>query len=81
MSNHEEKNTKSGIATAGLVLGIIGVCTSFMPIINNLSFVMGIIAVILGLIAIKKAGKCLEDLTLSEMDVYWNAGKQGEERV
>ena len=28
--------------------------------------------------AIKKAGKCLEDLTLSEMDVYWNAGKQGE---
>ena len=30
--------------------------------------------------AIKKAGKCLEDLTLSEMDVYWNAGKQGEER-
>ncbi len=27
---------------------------------------------------IKTAGKCLEDLTLSEMDVYWNAGKQGE---
>lgn len=31
--------------------------------------------------AIKRAGKCLEDLTLSEMDVYWNAGKQGGERV
>jgi len=57
MSNHEEKNTKRGIATAGLVLGIIGVCTSFMPIINNLSFIMGIIAVIFGLIAVKKAGK------------------------
>jgi len=28
--------------------------------------------------AIKKAGKCLEDLTLSEMDVYWNAGKRDE---
>ena len=28
--------------------------------------------------AIKSAGKCLEDLTLSEMDVYWNAGKQDE---
>ena len=27
---------------------------------------------------IKKSGKCMEDLTLSEMDVYWNAGKQGE---
>ena len=31
--------------------------------------------------AIKKAGKCLEDLTLSEMDVYWNAGKRDEQRV
>ncbi len=31
--------------------------------------------------AIKKAGKCIEDLTLSEMDVYWDAGKQGGQRV
>ncbi len=31
--------------------------------------------------AIKNAGKCLEDLTLSEMDVYWNAGKRGEQRL
>lgn len=28
--------------------------------------------------AIKTAGKSLEDLTLSEMDVYWNAGKRDE---
>ncbi len=28
--------------------------------------------------AIKTAGKCFEDLTLSEMDVYWNAGKRDE---
>jgi len=28
--------------------------------------------------AIKNDGKCLEDLTLSEMDVYWNAGKRVE---
>ena len=27
---------------------------------------------------IKTAGKSLEDLTLSEMDVYWNAGKRDE---
>lgn len=45
---------KSGFSTAGLVLGIIGVCTSFIPIINNLSFVMGILAVIFGIIAILK---------------------------
>ncbi len=26
--------------------------------------------------AVKNEGKCVEDLTLSEMDVYWEAGKQ-----
>lgn len=53
-----EEKKKSGLSTAGLVLGIIGLCTSFIPIINNLSFVMGILAVIFGVIAIlKKAGK------------------------
>lgn len=53
-----ENTKKSGFATAGLVLGIIGICTAFIPIINNLSFFMGIIAIIFGVIAfIKKAGK------------------------
>lgn len=49
---------KSGFSTAGLVLGIIGICTSFIPIINNASFILGILAVIFGLISIiKKASK------------------------
>lgn len=53
-----ENTEKSGFATAGLVLGIVGICTSFIPIINNLSFVMGIIAIVFGIIAlVKKAGK------------------------
>ena len=53
-----EETKKSGFSTAGLVLGIIGVCTSFIPIINNLSFVMGVLAVIFGIVALaKKAGK------------------------
>lgn len=53
-----EEKKKSGLSTAGLVLGIIGICTSFMPIINNLSFVMGVLAIVFGAIAfIKKAGK------------------------
>lgn len=56
MSNHAEVG-KSSLCTAGLVLGIIGVCTSFIPIINNLSFIMGILAVIFGLVSIKKASK------------------------
>lgn len=56
MANHSETE-KSSLCTAGLVLGIIGVCTSFIPIINNLSFFMGVLAVIFGLISIKKASK------------------------
>lgn len=54
--SHSETQ-KSSLCTAGLVLGIIGVCTSFIPIINNLSFVMGILAVIFGFVSIKKASK------------------------
>lgn len=54
-----EKTNKRGLAIAGLVLGIVGVCTSFIPIINNLSFVMGILSVIFGIISlVKKIGKC-----------------------
>lgn len=53
-----EEKKKSGLATAGLILGIIGICTSFIPIINNISFVLGLIGAIMGIIAlIKKTGK------------------------
>lgn len=53
-----EETKKSGFSTAGLILGIIGICTSFIPIINNLSFVMGVLAVVFGVIAfVKRAGK------------------------
>ena len=56
MSNNTETE-KSSLCTAGLVLGIIGVCTSFIPIINNVSFFLGILAIIFGLVSIKKASK------------------------
>ena len=53
-----EKTNKSGLTTAGLVLGIVGVCTSFIPIINNISFAMGILSVIFGIVSlVKKVGK------------------------
>lgn len=53
-----DEKKKSGFATAGLVLGIIGICTSFIPIVNNLSFVLGLIGIIFGIISlIKKASK------------------------
>lgn len=57
MASHAETN-KSGFATAGLVLGIIGICTSFIPIVNNLSFVLALIGGVFGIISlIKKASK------------------------
>ncbi len=44
-------NKKSGLATAGFVLGIVGVCASFIPYISNASFILGILAIIFGLVA------------------------------
>ena len=49
---------KSGFGTASLVLGIIGVCTSFIPIVNNVSFILGLIGAIFAIISLlKKASK------------------------
>ncbi len=53
-----DEKRKSGFATASLVLGIIGLCTSFIPIVNNISFVLALLAVIFGIVSlIKKASK------------------------
>lgn len=54
----KESNKKSGLATSGLVLGIVGICLSFIPILNNASFFLGVLAVIFGIICLaKKTGK------------------------
>ncbi len=66
------ENKKSGLATAGLVLGIIGICLSFIPILNNASFFLGILAVIFGIIPlIKKAskGKAIAALILGVLSI------------
>lgn len=55
MSNPDIEKTP--LCTAGLVLGIIGLCTSFIPIVNNVSIILGVLAVVFGLISIRKAGK------------------------
>lgn len=52
MSNTHTK--KSGFIIAGLVLGIVGICTSFIPIINNLSIAMGALAIIFAFISLIK---------------------------
>jgi len=64
---------KSGLITAGLVLGIIAIATCFIPIINNASIVMGILAFIFGLIGlIKKVddkGKAIAGVVLGALSV------------
>lgn len=55
--------SKSGMAIAGFVLGIIALLTSFSPIINNLSFFLAIFGLIFGIVGMvgiskgKKSGK------------------------
>ena len=58
MNQENNANKKSGLATAGLVLGIVGICLSFIPILNNASFFLGILALIFGIISlVKKTSK------------------------
>ena len=83
MENQEKK--KSGFSTAGLVLSIIGICTSFMPIINNISFVLGVLAIIFAIIAItlnsqKALSDSLDDLS-KDLDTSVNnaTGKNTED--
>lgn len=76
-----EGTRRSGFSTAGLVLGIIGVCTSFIPIINNLSFVMGILAIIFGVIAFAKKdskGKAITVIILGILAIAVTINSQKE---
>lgn len=70
--NQENVKTKSGLATAGLVLGIIAICTSFIPIVNNASFVLGVLAVIFAIICLVKKtskGKVIAALVLGIVSI------------
>jgi hypothetical protein len=49
-----DKTQKSGLATAGLVLGIIGVAGCFVPVFNVVSVILGVLAVIFGSVALAK---------------------------
>lgn len=63
---------KSGLSTAGMVLGIVGIVLSFIPIINNIAFFLGVLAVIFGFIGIiKKAskGKAIAGLILGILSI------------
>ena len=63
-NNGQVKGT-SGTAIAGLVLGIIAVVSSWIPIVNNLSFVIAVVGLALAIVGVvgtvrgRRAGKGL----------------------
>ena len=65
MSEQKMGLSTSSMAIAGLVLGILAAASSWMPIINNLSFVLALVGAVLAVVGIvgtvrgKKAGKGL----------------------
>ncbi len=68
MQQHNHSNgqpQKNGLAIAGLVLGIIGVCLFWIPIINWLAILLGLLALIFGIVAlIMKSNKALSITSL-----------------
>lgn len=65
MSEQRSGAGTSGMAIAGLVLGILAAVTSWMPIINNLSFVIAAVGAVLSVVGVvatvrgRKSGKGL----------------------
>ena len=54
----KKSKKNNGFATIALVLSIIGICLSFIPVINNAAFFLGALAIIFGIIAlVKKSNK------------------------
>lgn len=55
--------SKSGIAIAGFILGLIAILTSFIPIVNNFSMLLAVLGLIFGIVGLvgisrgKKSGK------------------------
>lgn len=63
---------KSGLATAGMVLGIIAVPGAWIPFLNVVSIILGVLALIFGLVALAKkrgGGKAIAAVVLGAFAV------------
>lgn len=60
-----QQPSKSAAAIVALVLGVVALATSFLPIINNLSFIIGLVGLIFSIVGVvgtlrgKRSGKPL----------------------
>lgn len=64
--------TKSGLATAAMVLGIVGMAISLIPIVNNASIILGLLAVVLGVNPVVKkvsVGKAVAAIILGVLAI------------
>lgn len=62
----------SGMAVAGLVLGVVALLTSFLPIINNLAFLfalLGLALAIVGLVGVLKGKRVGKGIAIGAMVV------------
>ena len=74
-----DEKKKSGFGTAGMVLGIIGICLSAIPIINNIAFILGILASIFGFVSLSKQaskGQAVAGLVLGILSVVITVNSQ-----
>lgn len=71
-STPPQPKSKSAMAIAGFVLGCVALLTSFIPIVNNLSFVLallGLIFAIVGLVGVVKGKKSGKGLTIAALAI------------
>ncbi len=54
MATNSKKNESTGLYTAGLVLGIIGVVFAFIPLCYWIAYILGGLALIFGIIGLVK---------------------------
>lgn len=64
-----KQNQSSGLAMAGFVTSIIALVLSWVPIINNLAFVMAIVSLIFGLVKLKADSKAKVAVILSAIAI------------
>lgn len=77
MSEKNNGQATSGTAVAGLVLGIIAVVSSWIPIVNNLSFIIaaiGLILAIVGVVATVRGRRAGKGLAIAALVVNLVAG-------
>lgn len=67
-----DQSKKSGLATAGLVLGIIAIVGAWIPFLNIVSIILAVLALIFGGIALaqkKSTGKAIAGLILGVVSI------------